>query len=599
MKKVLLFLVTLFLIGGGNIVQAQEDEIIDFDASFYHNWSEVSAEAQDNGAAVGDNIGVKLNEEVALSETIWGNLTGAVPYLYYANISEYSELRFEGTPGAVLRLMCNRVTDEGPIYEIKPTIPESGKLTVKISDLKYLNGGTACDFVCLQSIKVPAGWQGGTTAATITSIKLVKPGDPLSVPKESLKSKINEAKLYSSYAKTEASWNVLTTAIQAAENELKNASATAESLAAAQKTLGDAINGLTLQDGYTDLTADMFLKYSSVDNPGEGSAVGCAYDVRKSTGQPYGDGSVGELNWADLTEYDKLIVVVGGTIKPRFCMNRIEKDGQQAATFEESKMIDINPNNSFTWSTDAYQTVEGNAYIIDLKAIVADDGFARLHSIKKQGWGEGVVATDMLLYKEPVVEETDVTITMPEGYDDRTYSDEVALDFSTAEGLTAYIIVDVVDGATIMKEVTKVPANTGLYLVGKAGATYTVSIIKDFQSDEFKDNLLKSTINGVPKTEDGKTNYMLGTTSKGRGFHMLKKTATYEQTKNKAYLSYAADEANAPERLFIGEGEATRIANINVEKANGAWYTINGVKLNGVPTQKGMYIRNGNKVMIK
>ena len=149
------------------------------------------------------------------------------------------------------------------------------------------------------------------------------------------------------------------------------------------------------------------------------------------------------------------------------------------------------------------------------------------------------------------------------------------------------------------KDLTKVPANTGLYLVGKAGATYTVSIIKDFQSDEFKDNLLKSTIDGVQKTEDGKTNYMLGTTSKGRGFHMLKKTATYEQTKNKAYLSYAADEANAPERLFIGDGEANRIANINVEKANGAWYTINGVKLNGVPTQKGMYIRNGNKVMIK
>ena len=194
-----------------------------------------------------------------------------------------------------------------------------------------------------------------------------------------------------------------------------------------------------------------------------------------------------------------------------------------------------------------------------------------------------------------------VEIVMPEKEKDRTFSYDAAIDFTAAiaEGLNVYIIVDVVEGQTILKEVTKVPANTGLYLVGEAGATYTVSIIKDFQSDEFKDNLLKSTINGVQKKEDGKTNYMLGTTSKGRGFHMLKRSGSYEQTKNKAYLSYAVDEANAPERLFIGEGEANRIANINVEKANGAWYTINGVKLNGVPTQKGMYIRNGNKVMIK
>ena len=73
--------------------------------------------------------------------------------------------------------MCNRVTDEGPIYEIKPTIPENGKLTIKISDLMFLNGGKPCDFVALQSIKIPAGWQGGTTAATITSMKLVKAGE--------------------------------------------------------------------------------------------------------------------------------------------------------------------------------------------------------------------------------------------------------------------------------------------------------------------------------------------------------------------------------------------------------------------------------------
>ena len=145
------------------------EEIVDFDGSFYHNWSEVSGTATDNGSA---NGGVKLNEEVGAGGVLWGNLSGAVPFKDYANITDYSELRFEGTPGATLRLMCNRVVDEGPIFEIQPKIGDDGKLTVNISDLKFLNGGTPCDFVCLQSIKIP--WGG--TAATLTSIKLVKSG---------------------------------------------------------------------------------------------------------------------------------------------------------------------------------------------------------------------------------------------------------------------------------------------------------------------------------------------------------------------------------------------------------------------------------------
>ena len=421
--------------------------------------------------------------------------------------------------------------------------------------------------------------------------------DPLESAKTDLQNKINEAKSYNSFAKTEDSWDDLMDAVEAGEDELEDEDATIESLEAAKDDIDDAIQGLTLQDGYTDLTKDMFMTHQEFGDDEGTVNTGCAYELNSSTSMPYGLSTVNWLNYADLSEYDKLIVIVTpGGGQPRFCFNRTKDEGQDTPDGKDSYMIDI-PNKA--WGTQAYETVndEKTIFTIDLAKMVEEQGMAFLHSMKSVNGN--IVVTDMLLYKEPVIEETDVTITMPEKYDDRTYSDEVALDFSTAEGLTAYIIVDVVEGRTILKEVTKVPANTGLYLVGKAGATYTVSVIKDFQSDEFKDNLLKSTINGVQKTEDGKTNYMLGVTSAGRGFHMLKKSGSYEQTKNKAYLSYAVDEANAPERLFIGEGEANRIANINVEKANGAWYTINGVKLNGVPTQKGMYIRNGKTIMIK
>ena len=115
---------------------------------------------------------MKLTEDVAAGGAFWGNLSGAVPYLDYANITDYSELRFEGTPGAQLRLMCNRLVDEGPIFEKIYTIGSDGRLTVKISDLKFLNGGTPCDFVCLQAIKVP--WGGST--CKLTSIQILKGG---------------------------------------------------------------------------------------------------------------------------------------------------------------------------------------------------------------------------------------------------------------------------------------------------------------------------------------------------------------------------------------------------------------------------------------
>ena len=393
-----LFCTAFLLLAGGLSASAQDDEIIDFDASFYHNWSEVSATATDNGVV--QNGGVVIGEEVALGGVIWGDLSGGVPYLNYANITDYSELRFEGTPGAVIRLMCNRLVNEGPIYEIKPTIGEDGKLTVPISDLKFLNGGAACDFVCLQSIKVPGGWQGGTKAATITSIKIVKPGDPLANFKTELKNAINAAKLRNSFAKTEASWNALQKAITDAEAALA-AATDAASLNAAKAAVDAAVEGLTLQENYSNLTAGMFKKYASVEEPGNPQDVGCSYELFKVSDLPYGDGSVGELNWADLTPYSKLYVTTVGDVKPRFCLNRLVKDGQQAATKEDSKMLDINPNNDFLWSTEKYLTAENGVYTLDVAAIVADYGFARLHSIKKQGWDAGVIVTGMYLYKAP------------------------------------------------------------------------------------------------------------------------------------------------------------------------------------------------------
>jgi hypothetical protein len=57
----------------------------------------------------------------------------------------------------------------------------------------------------------------------------------------------------------------------------------------------------------------------------------------------------------------------------------------------------------------------------------------------------------------------------------------------------------------------------------------------------------------------------------------------------------------AASRLFIfSEGdEETGIDVVEETADNGQWYTLDGKKLSGKPTAKGLYIRNGQKVMMK
>ena len=70
---------------------------------------------------------------------------------------------------------------------------------------------------------------------------------------------------------------------------------------------------------------------------------------------------------------------------------------------------------------------------------------------------------------------------------------------------------------------------------------------------------------------------------------------------------YVPANGGAAARAFVmnfGDGETTGIVSMEdggwkMEDVNNAWYSIDGRKLNGVPTQKGVYINNGRKVVIK
>ena len=110
----------------------------------------------------------------------------------------------------------------------------------------------------------------------------------------------------------------------------------------------------------------------------------CAWVVEESTGQPYGDPSV--INYADLTNYSKLVVTVTeGT--PRFLFNRDVDEGQWNADESQSHLID---NTKSGWS-DKYFTSEATddgttVFTVDLKQMTKDKGFCHLHAIKGANW---------------------------------------------------------------------------------------------------------------------------------------------------------------------------------------------------------------------
>ena len=79
-----------------------------------------------------------------------------------------------------------------------------------------------------------------------------------------------------------------------------------------------------------------------------------------------------------------------------------------------------------------------------------------------------------------------------------------------------------------------------------------------------------------------------------------RKTVPYDLGAFRAYFELKVGaEARSVVMNFEEDGEATANLSPTLSQGEGAWYTITGVRLNGAPTAKGVYINDGKKVMIK
>lgn len=136
---------------------------------------------------------------------------------------------------------------------------------------------------------------------------------------------------------------------------------------------------------------------------------------------------------------------------------------------------------------------------------------------------------------------------------------------------------------------TVIPANTGILV--KAPAGNHDFVVTSNKGDALTTNDLKAAT--TKKPSDGTTYFALTKIGDKVGFALVEKDVVIPA--GKAYLEVTNGTAAA--KFFGLDGEATGINSVKTAKADGAYYTLEGVKT--TKPVKGLYIHNGKKIVVK
>ena len=200
-----------------------------------------------------------------------------------------------------------------------------------------------------------------------------------------------------------------------------------------------------------------------------------------------------------------------------------------------------------------------------------------------------------------------------------TYNSSQKLDF-TGKSLKAYVAssIDAVNNTVTMTRVYKVPANTGLYLIGEED-DYEIPYL-DGDADDMGTNLLVATNLWQSKVYESMENeyrYILASKSGVVGLYKVtssglsnteSEAGTYYGKKyhtlaaHKAYLQTATDIAptsGARIALVFDDEETTGVSDVRskTSEVRNEYFDLSGRRVSQ-PT-KGLYIVNGKKVIIK
>ena len=178
-----------------------------------------------------------------------------------------------------------------------------------------------------------------------------------------------------------------------------------------------------------------------------------------------------------------------------------------------------------------------------------------------------------------------------------TYYSDMALTLEPSETEAKLYTISAVGTETATAtEITSANAEMPFLIYNGAAAEKTIILIptdattNQAVAPEFKGTLTGGTIAASTSTLN---NYAFN----GKQFVWVKEALPVAA--NKCWLEIS-NSANAAPAMTIVFGEVTGIGVIdNGQRTSGDWYDLNGRKLQGRPTKKGVYINNGRKVVIK
>ncbi len=171
-----------------------------------------------------------------------------------------------------------------------------------------------------------------------------------------------------------------------------------------------------------------------------------------------------------------------------------------------------------------------------------------------------------------------------------TYCSDRCLDLSKTDGIKGYIVEEVSDKGVQLKEVSIVPAETGFIISGEGSADIRLWAT-DKEADDVSGNLLKGTLSATTAPDHS---YVLSTQDGTTGFYPLATSVTLPA--HKAYLTIPAG-GSVRQILLPSDGQATAVEALALPDSDAPCYTLQGVRVAQV--QKGIYVRNGQLVVIK
>lgn len=236
---------------------------------------------------------------------------------------------------------------------------------------------------------------------------------------------------------------------------------------------------------------------------------------------------------------------------------------------------------------------------------------SQLKSIGNSAFGSCYNLTTVTLYSNPTIERdgfphnATVTMTLPANAADDAYWTTFYNDsyfFQADENTTVYKAT--VNGAALeLHEVEDKIVNYYTPVILKStGNSVVMTRVSDWGTD-WSDNDLQGLGERTARADiltdinEGKAIYVMGKV--GDDFGFFEYTGDYVPA-NKAYILADAPSAGAPKRMAMSYADGTTdIADLSdlTCAEDDAWYTLSGVKLTGTPTEKGVYIYQGKKVV--